>query len=437
MATRDEIVAKMDGIVALADVEKRSMSVDEIKSYEGLEVELQTVNKSEEVQRRNAAYHAVKPVSQIVTTGTKAKGNDELDAAFFSYLRTGVANADIAGLRSRNEGVQQFTSDQNVGTASAGGYLVPPGYLVRIVERLKAFGGVALRAEEIVTSTGNPLQFPTNDDTGNSGEVAAEGADTASGADLVFGSVTLGAFTYRAGGSDNKGIKASLQLVQDSAFDVAAFVARKIGTRIGRKQATDLVNGTGSSQPRGLFYNSPDYNMADGNALTYANLLDLFHLVDPAYRQLDCAWVMSDSAIRQVEGLVDGNSRPLLQPALTMSIQGQVAVPGGTTIFGHPVQIDQAARAWSATEGSNDATDSTVDAADGRPGAGYGTEADGLMAFGAISEAMIIRRVQDITILADPYSGMSVGEMRWHAFARMDSAIKDRAAFAILAGFHA
>jgi HK97 family phage major capsid protein len=431
--TRDEIVAKMDAIVNLAEVEKRSMTLDEIKSYEGAETELQTFNKSEEVQKRNASLHAVKNVGLIAKTGPEPKGDAVLDAAFFSYLRTGIANADIKGL------YQAYTSDQNVGTASAGGYLVPPGYLVRIVERLKAFGGVATKAEEIVTATGNPIQFPTNDDTANSGEVAAEGADTASGADLIFGTVTLGAFTYRAGGADNKGIKASLQLVQDSAFDVASFVARKIGTRIGRKQAADLVNGTGSAQPRGLLYNSPDYNMADGNALTYANLLDLFHLVDPAYRQLDCAWVMADSAVRQLEGLVDGNGRPLLQPALTMSLQSGVAVPGQTTVLGHPVIIDQAVRAWSATEGSNDATDSTVDAADGRPGGttGYGTEADGLIAFGAINEAMIIRRVQDVTILADPYSGMSVGEMRWHAFARMDSAIKDRAAFAILAGFHA
>ena len=44
-----------------------------------------------------------------------------------------------------------------VGTPSAGGYLVPPGYRALMTETLKAFGGLINYANVITTSTGNPL----------------------------------------------------------------------------------------------------------------------------------------------------------------------------------------------------------------------------------------------------------------------------------------
>jgi HK97 family phage major capsid protein len=73
-----------------------------------------------------------------------------LDRAFQSYLRTGRENQDLTQLRAQGEG-----------TGSAGGYLVPSGFRQKLVDRLKAFGGIATVAEEFTTESGQPIQWPT------------------------------------------------------------------------------------------------------------------------------------------------------------------------------------------------------------------------------------------------------------------------------------
>lgn len=117
------------------------------------------------------------------------KEDDTLERAFTAYLRTGQANADLTELRAQSEG-----------TPSAGGYTVPDGFRTKIIDRMKAFGGIANVAETINTETGQSLEWPTVDDTANVGEIVAEGGTFASGADLTFGTASLGAYTYTAGG---------------------------------------------------------------------------------------------------------------------------------------------------------------------------------------------------------------------------------------------
>jgi HK97 family phage major capsid protein len=412
--TVEEITGAMNAIVSGA--ENRSLSDEEVTKYEGLEKELNAAQKTAEIQKRNKAWSAPKNVNVITAA---PKGDAVLEFAFKHYLRTGQANADIAGLYVSPDAMK-FSTDQNVGSPSAGGYLVPPGFLTRIVEVQKSYGGIAKRAEEISTASGNPLQFPTNDDTANSGEITAEGAATAAGADLVVGTVTLGAYTYKAGGTDNEGIKASLELVQDSAFDVSAFVARKIGIRIGRKQAHDLAVGTGSGQPNGLFNQVLALELANGNPFTYAKLNALVHTLDPAYREMaDVCWIMNDATAALIEQVVDSNGRPILK-AYMAGIENPVAAQ---SLLGWPVQIDQAS---PAVGNSGHATPSNV-----------ANKLKGFVAFGSVNSALIVRRVAGVTVLADPYSGMGKGEMRWHAFARMDAAIKDAQAVQLLGGYHA
>ena len=60
--------------------------------------------------------------------------------------------------------------------------------------------------------------------------------------------------------------------MQDSAFDVAEFVSRIIGRRIGRKQASHLAVGIGVSMPLGLFWANPDMNLDVNNPFNYPKL---------------------------------------------------------------------------------------------------------------------------------------------------------------------
>jgi HK97 family phage major capsid protein len=110
----------------------------------------------------------------------------------------------------------------------------------------KSFGGFAAEVETLDTGTARRWSTRAVDDTANLGGITAESAAITSGADLVFGTVTLGAYKYTsAGAGSNLPLRVPVELLQDSAFDVESLVARKLGERIARAQAAHWVTGTG------------------------------------------------------------------------------------------------------------------------------------------------------------------------------------------------
>lgn len=388
----EQILEKMQTLVTGAEAENRSLSEDEVTQYESLEDSLKAARKTQEIRKRQDAWVTPTATSGIVVPD--GSRDDVLERAFGQYLRTGQVNQDLVELRA------QGTTD------AAGGYTIPDGFRQKITETMAAFGGIESVAEVISTSTGSPLPWATVDDTANSGEIVAEHGTGAAGADITFGTKSLGAYKYMSFGASNLPLRVSVELLQDSAFNVEDFVARHLGTRIARAMAADFATGTGTNEPEGLMdkAGSVALETSSGN-LTYGKLLDLLHTVDPAYR-VNGTWVMSDSVLKVVRSLEDGNNRPLLQPADAGIGQGFAG-----TLLGHPVVIDQGL-------------------------AGLGDAAK-IMAFGDIRAAYVIRKVKDITLVVNPYSRAANGEVEFTAWARADALIQDSDAYAILTDFDA
>jgi HK97 family phage major capsid protein len=298
------------------------------------------------------------------------------------------------------------TFAQTSGSNTAGGYTVPDTFRNKLIEVQKAFGGLRGAAEKLVTPDGSPIRWMSNDDVTTSGDakadIAAEGAQSAVGADLVFGEVTLGAYRYAATGTGNIPLKISFELLQDSAFDIAAWAAGRLGNRIARKQALDLQMGSGSSAPLGLMYGTDlgDVSLV-AEALTYAKLVDLVHALDPEYR-LNASFIFNDTTLAVIEKIVDGNSRPIVNSSLT-GISGSVGV---STLLGYPVIIDQ-----SAPNVGDDVC---------------------FAVFGDLAQAYIVREVRDVQVLVNPYS--QPGYVVYDAWARMDGTIQNRKAMVKLDG---
>lgn len=388
----EEIMAKMSAIVTRSDAEKRSLTDDEVVEYEGLEADLAKARKDVEVRSRHTAYTT--PVTNPVQTADKDH-DDTLDRAFESYLRTGQQNMDLVELRAQSEG-----------TPSAGGYMVPDGFRNKLIEVMKSFGGLESAAEVITTESGNTIEWPTLDDTANEGEIAAEGVAGVSGDDLVFGTNSLGAYKYTSLGASNLELKVSIELLQDSAFDVTALVTRALGRRIARKMATDFVNGTGSGEPLGILTAASDVVGTSGLLPTYGDIVALIHAVDPAYRQ-GAKFLASDGAIAALQSVVDGNDRPLWMPS-TGGLGN--ALPEGT-MLGYPVILDQA-----------------------MPTASPIVNDENWLIFGNLREAYVIRHVKGISVLVDPYTYAKEGQVGFVAFARADGTIQNAAAYAQLEG---
>ncbi|WP_422058621.1 phage major capsid protein [Sphingomonas sp.] len=236
--------------------------------------------------------------------------------AFRSFIlngERGMTNEEVLALR---EGPIQ--NAQSTGTPSEGGYLVPTGWGGQLLEALKAFGGMRNVANVISTAGGNPLPWPTVDESAVEGEIVAENA-AASDGDAAFGTIQIGAYKY-----SSKVFTIPFELLQDAGpgIDVEAFVRRAAAQRIARITNKHFTTGTGSGQPQGIVTAAASGKVGTtGQTLTvtHDDLVDLEHSVDPAYRELPTVGFMfHDTTLRNLKKLKDGENRPLWQPGISV-----------------------------------------------------------------------------------------------------------------------
>jgi HK97 family phage major capsid protein len=230
---------------------------------------------------------------------------------------------------------------------TAGGVTIPQGFYGQLIDAQKAYGGMLDVSFVLDTTTGNALPIPTDNDTTNAGALLGENT-TVGQQDVTFGSVTMNAHTYTS-----KMVLVSNQLLQDTAFNLDAFLAGKLGTRIARIVNTHCTTGDGASKPTGVITASTlgftagnvsgGVSTTTGSTITfsYDDLIELEHSVDPAYRK-GAKFMMSDTALKLVKKLKDGIGRPLWMPGLA------VKEPDTINSYAYVINQDMATPAASA-----------------------------------------------------------------------------------------
>jgi len=225
---------------------------------------------------------------------------------------------------------------QNTGTTTAGGFFVPTELSNVIIRSMLAWGpmydpGITT---EMNTSSGNPIKMPTVDDTTVTAVAHTENtALTDTGAkDVTIGQKSLDAFAF-----DTQFVRWSWELNQDSIFGMEALLGDLLGERLGRIANLQLTTGTGSSAPNGIVTASTlGKTAAAVAAITFDEIIDLEHSVDPAYRTSPRArFMLNDSTLAAVRKIKDGQGNYLWQ-----SGNVQAGIPG--TINGRPFSINQA-----------------------------------------------------------------------------------------------
>ena len=211
-------------------------------------------------------------------------------------------------------------------TSSAGGYTVPQGFINQLEASLLAFGGMREVATILRTAEGNDLPIPTVSDHANVGAILAENTQVAE-QDITFAQITLKAYKY-----SSKLIRVSSELLQDSAIDLESFIGGALGERIARIFNTHATNGDNSSKPQGISASGAGKTATAVDAITFAELLDLQHSLDPAYRA-NARFMMHDTTFKLVRKLVDDQNRPIFMNDLSATSPG--------TLFGVPVVINQ------------------------------------------------------------------------------------------------
>ncbi len=274
----------------------------------------------------------------------EAPGEESEEAP--SY-RDAFAKAISFGMSALSPAERQVMSDaraelpeeiraQTSGTDASGGYTVPTEFSGEIDRAMAAWGPLwdADIVQELNTSNGRRIEWPTVDDTAKTGRIKAENAsvDDDGTDDVVFGQKLLDAYVY-----DTGMVKVPIELLQDSAFNIEGLLNDLFGERLGRTANTILTTGTGSAQPNGVVTASTLGKTAASNAaITADELIDLLHSVDPAYRASPRSrWMFNDTTMAAVRKLKDGQGNYLWQ-------MGDVRVGEPAQILGHPYSVNQA-----------------------------------------------------------------------------------------------
>ncbi len=216
-------------------------------------------------------------------------------------------NRDWQGVKASANRFKNALSGED---GTSGGYTKDQMLVNSLELAMLAFGGMAQVASVIRTSTGEPMRWPTADDTDNTGAQIGENTSHDSGSDPTFGSVVWNAYTF-----SSKIVKVPNELLQDSHFSLPTELGKMLGERLGRIKNTKYTVGTGAGTAKGItLCATAGVSAASATAIAFDELIDLEHSLDPSRRGMPgVGYMFHDSILKALRKLKDGEGRYLWQ----------------------------------------------------------------------------------------------------------------------------
>ena len=299
--------------------------------YEKMEDEVMNLGKEiERLERQDAMDRELsamtsKPLAsrpdKMIEEKT-GRASDAYKSAFWGAMRNKM-----------NPSVQNALQ---IGTDSEGGFLVPDEYENQLIQALQEANVLRNLCNVINTSHGD-RKIPVVASHGSAAWMDEEGAFNES--DDAFTQVTLSA--YKLGTM----LKVSDELLNDSYFDLEAYIAAEFARRIGAAEEEGFLTGNGSSKPTGLLHTTGGASLgvtaASATAITMDEVLDLYHSLKSSYRK-NGTFLVNDATVKAIRKLKDGQGQYLWQPSV------QAGTPD--TILNRPVISSQFMPAAAAGE---------------------------------------------------------------------------------------
>lgn len=351
-----------------------------------------------EAEKRTAAFafEQSEEKEEREKTGRKPSEDqlkNQLDI-FSRAMKYGTASLSAEEQREFNKAKVEMrgTNTQIVGTNSLGGYLVPVLLQNEIIASMKDYSGILQVARVFSTSGGGQITFPTKDLTGRKAVKTAESGSIAIN-DIAYGQKVLDAYKY------TDAVKFSVELMQDSEFDILTEMRDAFAESFGRAANDTLTLGDGSGDPNGIVTAATlGVTAASATAITLGEVIDLEHSVDPAYRRRNTSGYMCNDvvlkAIKKLSLADTGIGAGVWQPSFR---DGTPA-----TINGYKYWVNQD-------------MDSTINTA------------SKLLLFGDFDKYRV-RMVKDMTVMRNDFLHMATGEVAFYAFSRWDGELMDTAA---------
>lgn len=279
------------------------VSAEDAATYDKMEQEVMDLGKQIDRLERQAALDAEmsKAIGTPITNlpGTGLAGNGKKGRATDEYKR-----AFWNGMRNRMS--YEVQNALSIGSDSEGGYLVPDEYEKKLVEALDDEVFFRSLATVIKTSSGD-RKIPIVTARGEAAWIDEGGQFPES--DDSFGQTSIGAYKLATM------IKVSDELLNDSVFNIEAYISKEFGRRIGAKEEEAFFIGDGVGKPTGIFTSAETGVTTTSTDITFDDIMDLYHSLRAPYRN-KATWILNDSTIKAIRKLKDDNGNYIWQPSV-------------------------------------------------------------------------------------------------------------------------
>ena len=306
---REKRAKAWDAAKAFLDSRRDSngfVSAEDNATYERMEADVINLGKEIERLERQAAIDnelgkaTSKPITEKPgSPADKAKtgtASDEYKAAFWRNVRSKSVPHEV------------YNALQ-VGTDSEGGYLAPDEYQRTLIQALEEQNIFRKLAHVISTGSGE-RKIPVVASKGSAAWIDEEAAYPES--DDAFGMVSIGAYKLATM------IKVSEELLNDSVFDVPAYIAKEFARRIGAAEEEAFFTGDGKGKPTGILAAGGaevGVTATAANAITMDEVMDLFYSLRAPYRR-NAVFLMNDSSVKALRKLKTQNGDYIWQPSV-------------------------------------------------------------------------------------------------------------------------
>ena len=234
-----------------------------------------------------------KPV-QNKPSASASKTTEVYNNAFWDMMR---GHGDMAEVRNA----------LSVGVNEDGGFTVPDEFERRLIQGLEE-NNIFRRLAHVIKTSSGTRKIPIANDTLEASWI--DEGDPITEGTTSFAQATLSA--YKMG----KLIKVSNELLHDSAFNIASYIADRFGNTMGRAEEKAFIAGDGDKKPTGVLSSAElGVTATSQTAISFDEIFKLYYSLKAPYRS-KAVFICNEDLLLQIMMLKDGQSNYIWKPAI-------------------------------------------------------------------------------------------------------------------------
>jgi HK97 family phage major capsid protein/HK97 family phage prohead protease len=281
-------------------------------------------------------------------------------------------------------GIERVSPDEikalTVANDATAGYLAPEAFGTELIKLLREFSPIRAYAR-VISIGAQEVKYPRR--TASTVATWVDEVADRTGSEPAYEQVTIKPYEL-ATFTD-----VSAQLLEDNAYNLEGELSADFAESFGKAEGTAFVSGGGVTSPKGLLTATGITEITTGNASAFPAtnpadvIIGMFHKLPTAHAQRG-VWLMNRNTLATVRKWKDGQGRYL--------VLDPISEGAPITLLGRPIV---------------EAVDMADIAANAYP-----------IVFGDLQGYRIIDRVS-LSVLRDPYSLATKGQVRFHARKRV------------------